>query len=141
MRRLCRTSAHDHAAVGTLRERCNPPLNLSGIPHVDGAQLQAKRWRKRLDCAEQAGTSRDAELPKNRHSRHLRRDLLEQLQPGNDRVTTGTRNRRPHGHCERLIGSIRRECLDHIVVFGERHLRRLLRAYADYYTRNQLTCH
>ena len=34
---------------------------------------------------------------------------------------------------ERLIGSIRRECLDHIVVFGEAHLRRILRSYARYY--------
>src|ERR1700726_336735 len=34
---------------------------------------------------------------------------------------------------ERLIGSIRRECLDHIVVFGEMHLRRVLRSYAHYY--------
>ena len=34
---------------------------------------------------------------------------------------------------ERLIGSIRRECLDHIVVFGEAHLRRILRSYAHYY--------
>ncbi len=34
---------------------------------------------------------------------------------------------------ERLIGSIRRECLDHIVVFGEAHLRRILAAYASYY--------
>jgi transposase InsO family protein len=31
-----------------------------------------------------------------------------------------------NGYCERLIGSIRRECLDDIVVFGERHLRHLL---------------
>src|ERR1700692_222388 len=29
--------------------------------------------------------------------------------------------------------SIRRECLDHVVVFGERHLRHLLRSYATYY--------
>ncbi len=36
---------------------------------------------------------------------------------------------------ERLIGSIRRECLDHVVVFGERHLRRLLTAYFAYYHR------
>ena len=33
---------------------------------------------------------------------------------------------------ERLIGSIRRECLDHIVVFGEAHLRRIFAAYASY---------
>ena len=38
-----------------------------------------------------------------------------------------------NGFAERLIGSIRRECLDHIIVFGEAHLRRILRSYADYY--------
>ena len=38
-----------------------------------------------------------------------------------------------NGYAERLIGSIRRECLDHIVVLGEAHLRRILRAYAGYY--------
>ena len=37
-----------------------------------------------------------------------------------------------NGFAERLIGSIRRECLDHIIVFGEAHLRRILRSYADY---------
>ena len=34
---------------------------------------------------------------------------------------------------ERLIGSIRRECVDHIVVLGQAHLRRILEAYARYY--------
>jgi transposase InsO family protein len=38
-----------------------------------------------------------------------------------------------NGYAERLIGSIRRECLDHVIVLGEAHLRRTLRAYADYY--------
>jgi putative transposase len=36
-------------------------------------------------------------------------------------------------YVERLIGSIRRECLDHIMVFGERHLNRILRSYVAYY--------
>ena len=44
-----------------------------------------------------------------------------------------------NGHAERLIGSIRRECLDHIVVFGEAHLRRILAAYTVYY--NELRTH
>ena len=44
-----------------------------------------------------------------------------------------------NGHAERLIGSIRRECLDHIVVFGEAHLRRILAAYAVYY--NEVRTH
>jgi transposase InsO family protein len=38
-----------------------------------------------------------------------------------------------NGHAERLIGSIRRECLDHVVIFGEAHLRQVLKAYAAYY--------
>jgi hypothetical protein len=38
-----------------------------------------------------------------------------------------------NGFAERLIGSIRRECLDHIVVFGEAHLLRILRSYVHYY--------
>jgi len=38
-----------------------------------------------------------------------------------------------NGFAERLIGSIRRECVDHFVVWGETHLRRILRTYARYY--------
>src|SRR5215472_9852880 len=37
-----------------------------------------------------------------------------------------------NGFVERLIGSIRRECVDHIVVLGEAHLRQVLRSYARY---------
>ena len=38
-----------------------------------------------------------------------------------------------NGFAERLIGSIRCDCLDHIIVLGEMHLRRVLKSYADYY--------
>ena len=38
-----------------------------------------------------------------------------------------------NGHVERPIGSIRRECLDHVVVSGEGHLCRILKTYAAYY--------
>ena len=38
-----------------------------------------------------------------------------------------------NGCAERLIGSIRRDCLDHVVVFGEQHLRHLLKSYQNYY--------
>ena len=44
-----------------------------------------------------------------------------------------------NGHAERLIGSIRRDCLDHVVVFGERHLRHLLNSYQRYY--NEVRTH
>jgi transposase InsO family protein len=38
-----------------------------------------------------------------------------------------------NAYVERLIGSIRRECLDHMIVFGEAHLRRNVGAYVTYY--------
>jgi hypothetical protein len=44
-----------------------------------------------------------------------------------------------NGFAERLIGSIRRECVDHVVVLGEPHLRRILTKYAAYY--NELRTH
>ena len=34
---------------------------------------------------------------------------------------------------ERLIGSVRRDCLDHVIVLGEGHLRRILKSYLEYY--------
>jgi len=44
-----------------------------------------------------------------------------------------------NGHVERLIGSIRRESLDHLIVFGEADLRRILKAYSSYY--NEVRTH
>jgi transposase InsO family protein len=44
-----------------------------------------------------------------------------------------------NGYAERLIGSIRRECVDHIIVLGERHLRHVLLSYMQYY--NEVRTH
>jgi transposase InsO family protein len=44
-----------------------------------------------------------------------------------------------NGFAERLIGSIRRECVDHVIVLGEAHLRGILTNYAAYY--NELRTH
>ncbi|MBA2526232.1 MAG: transposase [Pyrinomonadaceae bacterium] len=42
-----------------------------------------------------------------------------------------------NAYVERLIGSIRRECLDHVIVLSERHLRRVLQSYFGYYHRTR----
>jgi transposase InsO family protein len=44
-----------------------------------------------------------------------------------------------NGYAERLIGTVRRECLDRMLIFGESHLRRVLGSYAAYY--NQTRTH
>jgi transposase InsO family protein len=48
---------------------------------------------------------------------------------------TAPRSPWQNGYVERVIGSIRRECLDHTIILGEAHLRRTLRSYAQYYNR------
>ncbi len=52
---------------------------------------------------------------------------------GIDDVLIAPRSPWQSQHVERLIGSIRRECLNHIIGFNELHLKRLLRSYFDYY--------
>jgi transposase InsO family protein len=52
---------------------------------------------------------------------------------------TAPRSPWQNGQADRLIGSILRECLDHLVVFGDAHLHRLLVDYTGYY--NELRTH
>jgi hypothetical protein len=57
---------------------------------------------------------------------------------GNPRPSDGAQSPWQNGHAERLIGSIRCDCLDHVIVFGEAHLR-VLKSYASYC--NQVRTH
>jgi putative transposase len=50
-----------------------------------------------------------------------------------EQVLTSARSPWQNPYVERVIGSIRRECLDHVIIFNERHLRRVLQEYFDYY--------
>jgi len=52
-------------------------------------------------------------------------------------VVTGPRSRCQNPFVERIIGSIRRECLDHIIIFYERHLRHVLSSYFQYHHRTR----
>jgi transposase InsO family protein len=52
-------------------------------------------------------------------------------------VITAPRSPWQNAYVERVIGSIRRECLDHLEIFNERHLCRVLSSYVDYYQRTR----
>jgi transposase InsO family protein len=74
--------------------------------------------------------------------RFILRDNDDKFGPDFDRVATGagvrvlrTAPKAPlmNSFCERFLGSVRRECLDHIVVLGARHLERVLREYCFSY--------
>ena len=58
-----------------------------------------------------------------------------------DEIKTARRSPWQNPYVERVIGSIRRECLDHVIVLGERHLKRILLSYLNYYngTRTHLS--
>jgi putative transposase len=44
---------------------------------------------------------------------------------------------RANAVCERFLRSVRRECLDHLLIIGERHLARALKTYAEYFTQHR----
>ncbi len=52
---------------------------------------------------------------------------------GIEEVPIAPRSPWQNPYCERVVGSIRRECLDHVIVLNERHLYRILADYFDYY--------
>ncbi len=56
---------------------------------------------------------------------------------GIDEVVIAYRSPWQSPYVERLIGSIRRECLDHLIVLNEAHLRRILASYFEYYHRSR----
>lgn len=56
---------------------------------------------------------------------------------GIQEVLTAPQSPWQNAYVERLIGSIRRECLDHVIVLNEAGLRRILESYFDYYERSR----
>jgi transposase InsO family protein len=58
---------------------------------------------------------------------------------GIEEVVTAARSPWQNPYAERLIGSLRRDCLDHVIVLDEVHLRRILAKYFGYY--NETRCH
>ncbi len=80
--------------------------------------------------------------PFGQHPTYLIRDNDSKFGPAFARVAedsgieilrTAYRAPRMNAVCERFLGSVRRECLDHLLILGEAHLRRALRAYVAYF--------
>ena len=52
-------------------------------------------------------------------------------------IKTPIRSPRANSFAERYVGTLRRECLDHLLIYGERHLRRVLAEYAQHYNEHR----
>jgi len=84
--------------------------------------------------------------PYDQHPRYLLRDNDRKYGQAFARVAAASgiaelrtvfRAPRQNATCERFLGSVRRECLDHLLVLGEAHLRRMLREYVLYFNRDR----
>ncbi|WP_238598205.1 transposase [Saccharothrix sp. ALI-22-I] len=52
-------------------------------------------------------------------------------------ITSAPRTPRMNAHCERVVGSLRREALDHVLIMGEAHARQVLKTYESHYNRHR----
>ena len=59
---------------------------------------------------------------------------------GISEVVTAAKSPWQNPYAERLIGSIRRDCLNHVIVLNERHLKRILTSYFKYYNNDRTHC-
>jgi transposase InsO family protein len=56
---------------------------------------------------------------------------------GIEEILTAIRSPKMIAHCERVIGTLRRECFDHVIVWNERHARQLVGAAVLYYNEDR----
>jgi hypothetical protein len=112
----------------------NTPL-ASGAPILEGSLLMACLTKPALAALAPSTTIRDRDGAYGEIFIRRVRSIGIRDRP------TSPRSPWQNAYAERLIGSIRRECIDHIVIFGERHLRHVLLSYIDYYngTRTHLS--
>ncbi len=84
--------------------------------------------------------------PFDQRPRYLIRDRDSKYGPVFTRIAASTgiverrtayRTPQQNATCERFLGSVRRDCLDHVLVLGEGHLRRVLREYAGYFNQHR----
>ena len=72
-------------------------------------------------------------LIRDRDKRYATRFSAVVMGSGIKEVKTPYRTPQANGICERFIGSLRRECIDHVLIHGDKHLGRIVREYTAYF--------
>jgi putative transposase len=103
--------------------------------HPTGAWTAQQARNLLMDLGERAGQFRF--LIRDRDSKFTA--MFDDVFAGNNAriVKTPVRSPRANSFAERFVGTLRRECLDHLLFYGERHLRRILAEYARHYNEHR----
>src|SRR2546427_452468 len=120
--------------AGALRPRCaRPPA--PARPPLQRHRASHRRLDGPADRGRLPGRLRPSYLLRDRDKiyGHSFRQRVKGM--GIDEILTAPHSPWQNPFAERLIGSVRRECLDHVLVLSERHLRRILTRYFVYYHR------
>ena len=108
-------------------------LGLTAYPTGSWTAQQARNLL--MDLGEQAG--RFKVLIRDRDGKFT--SAFDGVFAGNGTrvIKTPVRSPRANAFAERFVGTLRRECLDHLLILGERHLRNILAEYAQHYNRHR----
>jgi putative transposase len=103
--------------------------------HPTGAWSAQQARNLLVDLGERAG--RFKFLIRDRDSKFT--PVFDDVLAGNGVrvIKTPVRSPRANSFAERYVGTLRRECLDHLLIHGERHLRRVLAEYARHYNEHR----
>ena len=110
--------------------------HILGVTAYPSGAWTAQRARNFLmDLGEQAGRFRF--LIRDQDSKFT--ETFDEVFSGNGTrvIKTPVRSPRANAFAERFAGTLRRECLDHMLILGERHLRKALAGYAQHYNRHR----
>jgi putative transposase len=134
--------AVDFFTVPTIRLHCALCIPVDRASTEEGASL----WHHRTSDGRMDGAAHRGSFFKKQFQALLIRDrdsiygqeFRSRVQSlGLKEVVSEPRSPWQNGHAERLVGSIRRECLNHVVILSPRHLRRLLKSCLAYYHRTR----
>ena len=103
--------------------------------HPTGAWTAQQARNLLMDLGERAAQFRF--LIRDRDSKFTA--VFDEVLAGNGAriIKTPVRSPRANSFAERYVGTLRRECLDHLLIYGERHLRRILAEYARHYNEHR----
>jgi transposase InsO family protein len=112
-------------------------LKTRRIAHIGVTQFSTDEWTAQQLREATPWGSGPKYLIRDRDSKYARRFSAVAAGSGIQELKTPHRTPCANGICERFIGSLRRECLDHILIYDGKHLQRVVQKYTNYYNQER----